>query len=208
MIVRPTGLAAVALFTMFLSGCADEQSPPGPPVMGSVHDHDHDHEGHHHPETLAEAFAEVTELSGTISTAFSKNDPDLAHDPLHEIPAMLDALSDLAGESDLTEEAKGAINSNVKVLFDAFGAVDKKMHDRDSGKDYSEVSAEIETALKEIAKAAGPLAQAGEHDHDGDDHKDDHHKDEVHGESAAGEGGPTAAETTTDKDSDADDKKE
>lgn len=177
---RICGLSAVALFSISVAGCVDE-APPKSPVVASDHDHDHGHEhgGHDHPESLAEAFSELTELRDTVKEAFANNDTEAAHGPLHDVGHLLEELGELAEAADLSDEAKKQIKTQVDTLFDSFGAVDKKMHDDEGGKDYSDVSDAIDNALKAIAEAAGPLATTHDHaegHHEGDDH--DHHADD------------------------------
>ncbi|MEQ9409127.1 MAG: hypothetical protein RIK87_15435 [Fuerstiella sp.] len=178
-----TGWAAVAGLSFFLAGCAEE-STPKTPVLADAHDHEHG--DHHHPETFAEAFEEVTGMRNTIRESFQLQDPEAAHEPLHEVGHLLETMSEMAAKSDLSEDAKALIETNIDVLFDAFGAVDKKMHDGETGKDYSEVSDAVDAALTAISDAAGPLAEHdgdheegdhdhGTHDHDGHDEKEDHH---------------------------------
>ena len=185
MIYRFAGFAAAAMFACSIAGCTDSETPPKPPVMAGNHDHGHEH-GHDHPETLAAAFAEVTELRDTVRDAFKEGDKDTAHGPLHDVGHLLEDLEGLVQEAELSDEAKATIKTNIDTLFESFGAVDDKMHDSEEGSDYSEVSEKIDTAIAAIAKAAGPLAEGGDHDHDHDDHEegdhdhDDEHKDGDH----------------------------
>lgn len=227
MLLRFTGLLTALLFAFSVIGCTESPMPETPVLSaGDGHD-DHGHGGaHDHPETFGEAFAELTELHGTIKTAFGEEDEDAAHGPLHDVGHILEEVSELAGNSELSDEAIATIESNVEKLLDAFGAVDERMHDEEgkAGKAYSEVAAEIETAIAAIKEAAGELAEEhGHHDEHGEhkdhddhgDHKDgdaDHekgHKDGDHDEKGEHKDGDADHDKEhKDGDSDADEEKD
>lgn len=138
----------VSLFLLpavFVLGC-QETSPT--PVVES---HEHE-EGHHHPETLAEALTELTELRDTIRDAFAKDDADKAHDPLHEVGHILDAVKELAEKEKLPEERLAAVKSSVEELFTAYGDVDKLMHGGE-GTAYKDVSGRIDAAIVTLKAA-------------------------------------------------------
>ena len=82
-------LASLALLSAVLvPGCQD--APPAP--VADTHEHG---EGHHHPETLADALTELTELRDTIRDAFAADDTDKAHDPLHEVGHIIEVVQEL-----------------------------------------------------------------------------------------------------------------
>jgi Spy/CpxP family protein refolding chaperone len=174
--------SALSLTAITFVGCAEQSEPA--PVMAS---HEHGHDEHEHAETLPEVLGELTELRDTVRDAFAKDDGEAAHGPLHDVGHVLEEVSELAGEAHLSDEAIATIESNVEILLDAFGAVDKGMHSEDEGSAYSEVSDKIDTAIAAIAAAAAPALQDddghehGDHDEHGehDGHKDGDH-DEKH----------------------------
>ncbi len=179
MLYRIAGLAASLCFAITFVGCEDAPVAK-PPVLGDGHEHG---EGHAHAETFAEAFAEVKEMQTTIATAFEAGDSEAAHGPLHEVGHALEEMSELAGLSDLSDEDKKSIDANVNILFESFGAVDKKMHDAEGGKDYSEVAEAVNAAIAAIEETAGELAKGGDHDHADHghaDHSEGHDKDAEH----------------------------
>ena len=170
--------SAFSLSAITFFGCAD-QSQPAPVMTGHEHDHE---DGHAHAETLPEVLAELTELRNTVRDAFAKDDGEAAHGSLHDVGHVLEEVSELAGEAQLSDEAKATIESNVETLLDAFGAVDKSMHSEDEGSAYSEVSEKIDTAIAAITAAAGPALE-DEDGHEGhDDDHDGEHKDGDHDE--------------------------
>lgn len=140
----PTTLAAVA--TLLMGGCSkSDPNTERPPVsIGEL-----ESDGvvdHKHAETYPEAVAELEEMNQAIAAAFAANDPDAAHDPLHEVGHVLDELPSLAKKQALSDEALAAIGSAVEKLFNAFGKVDEKFHGGE-GATYDEVKADIDAAM-------------------------------------------------------------
>ena len=197
MLHRITGFVSVLSLSLIVSGCApDDNQNTGVPVMtdGLEHNHGHSHGGGGHPETLGDAIHALTELRDTVRDAFANNDTETAHGPLHDVGHLLEEVSELGGEADLSEEAKATIETNVEALLDAFGAVDRKMHsgDESEGSDYKDVSEKIDAAIAAITEAAGPAIsehsdeghddEDGHHEHHDDDHdhKEEHHDDDDH----------------------------
>lgn len=180
MILRIATYTSALALTILISGCDNSPEPPLTPVMVGGHDdHGHEHGGEGHPETLGEALHQLTELRDTVRDAFAANDSEAAHGPLHSVHYLMGEVSEMAGEAEISDEAKATIDSNIDVLKDSFGAVDKKMHSEDEGSDYSEVSEKIDAAMAAIVEAAGA---AGEHDEHGDHaHAEGHHDDDGDG---------------------------
>jgi hypothetical protein len=174
--ISKAGLVAsvFSLTALVFIGCAEQSDPA--PVMAS-HEDEHEH-GHEHAETLTEALSELTELRDTVRDAFAKEDGDAAHGPLHDVGHLLEEVSELADEADLSDEATATIESNIETLLDAFGAVDKSMHSEDEGSSYSEVSEKIDAAIAAITAAAGPALEDDDHEgHEHGDHDEDGHED-------------------------------
>lgn len=136
---------------LLTTGC--NETPPAPPVA----DHAHDEHAHHHPETLAEAVTELTELRDTIRDAFAANDPDKAHDPLHEVGHILETVSDLAKEEKLSDEKLAIVKSSVDTLMQSFGDIDKSMHGQE-GASYKDVSTKIDDAIKALTELNAPVS--------------------------------------------------
>ena len=146
---------------MFVVGAGCESSADAPPTAAAhsdEHEH-HDDHGHAHPETLADAVHELTELRNTVRDAFAKEDTEAAHGPLHDVGHLLEDAESLAQKAGLTEETLTSVKASIETLFDAFGAVDKTMHGQEGSK-YSEVSDKIDAAIKVLQDAAAPQAAA------------------------------------------------
>jgi len=137
---------------LLTTGC--NETPPAPPVA----DHAHDEHAHHHPETLSEAVTELTELRDTIRDAFAANDPDKAHDPLHEVGHILETVSDLAKEEKLSDEKLAIVKSSVDTLMQSFGEIDKSMHGQE-GASYKDVSTKIDDAIKALTELDAPASE-------------------------------------------------
>ena len=172
------GALLVLPLSMLAAGCG-EPAEPNMPVMKDAHD-DHDH-GHAHelPTTLVGAVEELVELRNSIRDSFAANDADGAHDPLHEIGALLAEAGKLAPNAGLTEEKLNSVTEALKTLTDSYGAVDAVMHGQE-GSDYKDVAAKVDAAIATLVELTGASAEghAG-HDH-AEEHGDDDHGKEAH----------------------------
>jgi len=128
-------------------------------------DHDHgsdpslppgseDHEAHKGPETYDEAVSELLSTSKSIADAFGAKKPDDAHGPLHEVGHLLGATEALVEKSQMDDATKKQLLGAIEQLFEAYTAVDDKMHDADKGKDYSEVSEQVQKAISTLEAQA------------------------------------------------------
>lgn len=120
------------------------------------HSHDHDHSGRH--ESLQSAINELTEIRDSIRAAMEKNAPDAAHGPLHHVPELLEAMPDLAADTDLPESDWNEVKAAADKLFDAFSKIDAAFHEKEGDKKgaYEEVRGMIDQEL-EVLKAKLPL---------------------------------------------------
>lgn len=149
-------LCLLACFSFALATGCQETAPE------TAHTEEDHAQEHAHAETLAEAITELTELHSEISTAFTADKPDDAHDALHDVGHVLEELGPLAKHEKLPEDRLAAIETAVETLMDGYGELDKTMHGAE-GKSWSEVSASIDEALKNIKAAAnGETAPAAE----------------------------------------------
>lgn len=140
------------------AGCDDGSKPKD---IATVPGHDHEHEHEHTYESVKDAIEELVALRNSIRDAFAKNDPDGAHDPLHEVGHVLEAIPEQASKDNLGAEQVAALKASCDILMDAFGAVDKTMHGQE-GSSYSEVAAKIDAAVTDLQKAAGLEVPAAE----------------------------------------------
>jgi len=127
------------------------------------HDHDHDagsdpslpptgsdQEQHQDPETYDEAVTELVATQKAIAEAFAAGNQDDAHGPLHDVGHLLGNTETLVEKSDMDDDTKKKLSEAIEQLFASYGAVDEKMHNSEKGKDYSDVSEQIENAISEL----------------------------------------------------------
>ena len=205
-------LALAAACLVPLAGCEPTESGVKADAHDHGHEHDHEHGHGHLPESLHAAVAELTSIREAVRAAILEGDPDDAHDPLHEVGELLEALPDIAAETDLPKEEWDAVKAANERLFDAFGAIDKAYHTKDGDKKaaYENVAGELEEAIEEIRSRLPmtgedpPADDDHDHDHDGHDHgdhdghDDDHHDHDHHDHDAddhkASEAAPESSE--------------
>lgn len=152
-LIRLAPIALIAMLSLTLIGCGDRTADDAttrddaPPVAIGDLEQDMDH--HEHPETYAEAVAELDAMRTQISQAFAANDIEAADGPIHEVGHVLEDVVELAREEAFSDEAVAEINAAVETLFDAFGRVDEKIHGGE-GATYDEVQPEIDSAFETL----------------------------------------------------------
>jgi hypothetical protein len=122
---------------------SDGSDPSLPPTDG-------DHEAHQDPETYDEAVTELLATQKAIAEAFAAGNQDDAHGPLHNVGHLLGNTETLIEKSDMDDDTKKKLSEAIEQLFASYGAVDDKMHNSEKGKDYSDVSEQIENAISEL----------------------------------------------------------
>ncbi|MEO0529025.1 MAG: hypothetical protein AAF266_00460 [Planctomycetota bacterium] len=184
---RPVFPVLLCLLATPLVGCSGATADVDAEAHGHGHDHDHDHGDR--PESLHAAVAMLTETRDALRDAILNGDPDDAHDPLHEVVELLEAIPDIAAETDLPKEAWDTVNAANDKLFETFGAIDKAFHTKDGDKKaaYEGVAEQLDEAIESIRSQ---LALSGEeppadHDHDHDNHDHDDHEGHDHDETDA-----------------------
>lgn len=168
---------AIASMTS-LAGCRPAETPP-PPATGIVGDHDHDHDGHNHDhaghdhdhdhegsinvdelptiiaapplESIKQGVEQLTVVRDAIAKGFADDNIDSIHDQLHDVAGLLGQLEDMIPTAEIPAEAKQQMKQAIEALFNAYGELDAKLHG-DTGKEYADVSAEINAAIDTLAK--------------------------------------------------------
>lgn len=168
-------LAVCLIATLaWTSGCENKpvtQEPTKKSGEAAEHDHEHDHDhehkdgeahdhskeeaGHDHSDmSLTDATKEIVSLQKAIAEAFAANDPEKAHDPLHEIGHIIVVLEDAGKKASLSEADAAELKATKDGLMDAFSKVDGAMHGTGDTK-YADVSEQVDkliVTLKKIAK--------------------------------------------------------
>lgn len=158
-------LFSAGLLAMLLIGCEKKDAAPpdsAPAAAESHDDHEHgeehadhehahehsqDHGSHVIPDNYAAAVAMLKEHYEEIKTAFAADDADQAHDPLHCVGDLLEALPKLATAAQLTPEQTEAVQGAVDKMLDAYGTVDEALHHGEKA-DYAAVSQTVDEQMQ------------------------------------------------------------
>ncbi len=146
-----SSFVSACVVCLLLSGSGCKPTAPVSTDKAAGHSHDHDHDHGDEVKSMADAWKEIEKFAGEIKKACEADKPDDAHDALHEIGHSLEAMESLTSKELKSDEAKASAKAALKVLFDAFGAIDDGMHGG-KGKKYDEVAKEIDDALTTIKK--------------------------------------------------------
>lgn len=153
---KPIATVVLATLLTMPIGCnsnARSPSQSGSQLAANPSEQGDEHEPE--PANLAEGLEQLSEHCQEIKAAFEKDAPEDAHNALHEVGHLLEALPSLAEKSGKLATAEiDTLRQQVEVLFDAFGTLDETLHGGEAVV-YSEIDSKIQTAmsaLKEIAK--------------------------------------------------------
>lgn len=164
--------AMSAAVAVALSGCgtAGTDTDPSRPQAGAD---DHDHTGHDHgegehaehaehgeehagddhmqstPTDFAAGVGALRQRYEAIRDAFQADDVEKAHEPLHEVGGLLDALPKLVDQSELSDSDKATAKAAVTAMFDAYGQIDGAIHDG-KAPDYDAVAADLDKAMADL----------------------------------------------------------
>ena len=180
--------ALLCLVLAIAGGCTSTEQASG---EKDGHGHNHDHSDT--PKSLHAAITEVSDMWADISTAMDNSDPEAAHNPLHDVGKVLEAMPDLAAETDLAESEWNEIKEEADKLFEAFGDIDSVFHKKDGDKVAAYESAKT-TIDEGVAALEAKLPLLGEgpltdyHDHeDHQNHEEEHENHDHDDEGSAAE---------------------
>jgi len=157
----PRTLTAI-LAVLVIAGCSESASDTAATSSDEGHDHGHEgHSEHDHPKSLADGLKELAELRDTVKNAFSADDVDTAHGPLHDVGHLLEDITGLFEGQELSQEQKDLAKESIDSLFDLFGGVDRALHGQD-GTTYADVSDQIDAAITALQGIAEPEANPSE----------------------------------------------
>lgn len=169
--------ASYLISLIVVAGCR----PAGDPgTQNADHRHSHDHEHSDTPKSLSAAIAELKAMWDQIRTAVKDSDFASAHEPLHEVGYLLQAMSELAADTDLSEGEWQEIKEQADQLFEAFSDIDSAFHKKDGDKQAAydsakssidEGIAELEAKLPLLGDRSSPAVLRHDH-HDDEDHAD------------------------------------
>lgn len=170
--------AFAGLIALSLTGC-----PAPAEKADDTHDHTDEHD-HAVPTTLAGAQESLEHMGEEIKTAFEAGKPDEAHDALHDIGLVIQAVPELA--ADLGEQAKADAKQVHDDLMAAYMKLDDTMHGGTEAT-WDDVSEQVDSAMAKLESlitegedhAHDDHAHAHAHDHE-DDHEEEDHDHEDH----------------------------
>ena len=126
------GVAAIAAVVPWSKGCS-----PLPAARSATA-----------AQSYRDAVMALMAIRDTIRDAFAANDPDKAHDPLHEVGHLLEELP-AAAEKNAPPVDVAAVKAAAKTLFDLYSQVDEKMHGGERA-DYTAVAAKIDAGIERL----------------------------------------------------------
>jgi len=104
-------------------------------------------QAHEDPKSLPDAIKILEKHTGTINKAFNDKKPEDAHDSLHDVGHVLEAIPALA--KDLSDEKKATIKKAVDELFACFGTLDETLHGGPEAP-FSKIEERIAAAMTDL----------------------------------------------------------
>jgi len=163
---------------LFLGGCGTSAPAPSSDQASEAHDHhdehgdhghdhghDHDHDhGHAHaaPESLSAAVSTLAGLRDKIDAALSEADLETADGPVHEVGHILESLPALADKAAVNAEQSETVKQAQAALFEAFGALDKTIHGKSSGKSWDDVKETVNSAIADLQNVTSATNDKGD----------------------------------------------
>lgn len=144
------------LLSVALLGCGPSGSHAPDANQAASHNHDdHDHGDHvdqdaaSGPKDFPAGVAALRDNYEAIRDAFQAGDMDKAHQPLHDVGALLETLPELAGKATLRDAELASVKSAVAAMLDAYGEIDGAMH---LGKqpDYAAVADKLDKGIADL----------------------------------------------------------
>ena len=136
--------ASLTLALLPLSVGCQPAGDSAPTSQSTVDEHAHEHV---EIKSFAEGIEQLGKFRDEIKAAFEKGSPGDAHDALHEIGEIIEALPGLAAkQGELDQATTDAIESAKESLMDAFTKLDGVMHGGEAV-EYSTVGPDIQTAM-------------------------------------------------------------
>lgn len=176
--LSPAPYLALGVAGWFAAGCGPVAKPSAVPAKPAAHaaaDHDHeDHEGHDHgdhgdhdhaandhaaehdhPETLAEAVAELEALTKEVAEKLASDAQEAADHAVHAAGHLIGDVRDLLARETLTADAKEAATKAVDEIFECFDRLDVALHSKakEGAESVAEIHASIADRVTEAVKA-------------------------------------------------------
>lgn len=142
-----------------VAGCREARqtlpaaSDPKPASADTQADEDA-HAGHEHaaalPRDLSSGIAALKDHYEAIKAAFEQGDTEKAHEPLHDVGGVLEALPELAKAAGLAGADAEKLTQSVDKMFEAYGTIDAALHDGKPA-DYKAVAGVLDENMAAIS---------------------------------------------------------
>jgi hypothetical protein len=166
-------VAAVGLSLLLLAstvGCGDSRHKPSSaptrqPSAGDAqadeHEHgDKDEHAEQAPRSFADGVAALQKHYEEIKTAYTQGDTEKAHEPLHQVGSVLEALPELGQKAGLAAADLEKLKQSVEKMFEAYGNIDDAVH-QEKEADYQAVAEQLDANMTTIHSlvASPPAAE-------------------------------------------------
>jgi uncharacterized protein YukE len=155
-------IAAVALSFLLLAsivGCGDSRQksssaparqPSAVDAQADEHEHgDHDEHAEEAPHSFAEGVAALQKHYEAIKTAYTQGEAEKAHEPLHQVGSVLEALPELGQQAGLAATDLEKLKQSVEKMFEAYGNIDDAVHQGKEA-DYQAVAEQVDQHMTAI----------------------------------------------------------
>ncbi|MHB8864810.1 MAG: hypothetical protein ACYC6N_20575 [Pirellulaceae bacterium] len=128
------------------SSSVDRREPSAADAKGGAHGHDHAQQEFH---TFTEGVTALREHYEEIKAAFTQGDAAKAHEPLHHVGSVLEALPELGKTAGLSASDLEKLNQAVQDMFEAYGTIDDALHQNKEA-DYQAVAEQLDQSMTVI----------------------------------------------------------
>ena len=175
----------VALLCLLASGCSPTSTAAKTEGGEQAEEHHH-HDHGHRPKSYVAALDQIKHARDEIKAAFDAGTPNECDNALHEVAEVLEALPEVAAETDLPKEDWQVVKDQSRHLFDQFMRIHDGFHGESSSEGTSfdsvadEINTSIETLESKIAATGEKVESSAGHDHAGLDHDGHDHSEQDH----------------------------
>jgi hypothetical protein len=151
-----TLICCALIWAVSLPGCGGSTEKPVAEADVEHHEHASPEHAHAHaaPADFAAGVATLKEEFEAIKAAFAAGKTQDAHDPLHEVAHLLEALPDLAKAAPLEADQAQIVQDAITKMFDAYMEIDGAMHEG-AEPDYQAVAGTLDECMATLEAAAG-----------------------------------------------------
>jgi hypothetical protein len=130
-------------------------------AQAEKHEHgDQDEHAEEAPHSFAEGVAALQKHYAEIKTAYTQGEAEKAHEPLHQVGSVLEALPELGQQAGLAATDLEKLKQAVEKMFEAYGNIDDAVHQKKEA-DYQAVAEQLDENMAAISSllAIPPAAE-------------------------------------------------